>query len=90
MRKGFRWGSLKDRDHCGDLGVDNIKMRFKQMGWDGANWTEESHNMWGISLVMQSKESQFSKMTVVCAGEVSGVFAVLMVTGHFATGCKVC
>jgi hypothetical protein len=42
MHTGSQWGNLKERVHFEVLGVDNTKMRLKQIGLDGADWTEGS------------------------------------------------
>jgi len=37
MHTGFRWGNMKERGHFEVLGVDNIKMRLKQIRLDDAD-----------------------------------------------------
>ena len=36
MHAGFWWGSLRERDHLEDPGIDgdNIKMDFQEVGWE--------------------------------------------------------
>ena len=41
VRKGFKCGGLRERDHFGDLGIDgwlNNKMYVQEVGW--WTWTE--------------------------------------------------
>jgi hypothetical protein len=37
---GFWWGNLKERDHLGDPGVDNIKMDIQEVGCRDMDWME--------------------------------------------------
>jgi hypothetical protein len=40
---GFWWGNLREKDHCGDPGVDgdNIKMDLKDVECEGMVWIEQ-------------------------------------------------
>jgi hypothetical protein len=41
MHIGYWWESQKERDHWEDRdigGVDNIKMDFREVGWDDMDW----------------------------------------------------
>jgi hypothetical protein len=42
MHIGYWWESQKERDHWEDqdVGVDNIKMDPKQIGWHGVHWID--------------------------------------------------
>jgi len=35
---GSRWGNRRERDHWGDLGVDNIRMDLQEVGCGYMDW----------------------------------------------------
>jgi len=40
---GFWWGNMRERDHCGDAGVDErIILRWILRKWDVRAWTRSS------------------------------------------------
>jgi hypothetical protein len=42
MHIGYWWENKKERDHWEDqdVGVDNIKMDLREIGWDGGDWID--------------------------------------------------
>jgi hypothetical protein len=48
MYTGFWLGNVKEEDHLEDLGVDNVKMCLKEIGWEGTGYVNlaEGRNKW--------------------------------------------
>jgi hypothetical protein len=43
MPIGHWWESQKERDQ--DVGVNNIKMYLRELGWDGMDWIDLAQDM---------------------------------------------
>jgi alpha-glucosidase (family GH31 glycosyl hydrolase) len=37
MHTKFWWENMKGKDYLGDLGIDNIKLDLKEIGWEGVD-----------------------------------------------------